>query len=283
MKKYNLSLLFAVATLMLGACQSPVKVEEVVNDGVEAKVEQDSPAEMEESKIKTTTYYDKTLFVLPLDHPYWETTSLSKENIQELKERYGFTDEGMATDDEAIAEEDSVSSVEKVNGKLDSEEEATTTNDNETSSTDSTSTSNTNSNATSTKPNSNSTTSNNTTKPNQNNQSSKPTPPVVEQPSEPTPPVVEETKKPVDLLDWNYIKSTLIAKGESLGMRYEARATLDDGYASPWQSSYMTVTNEDVIGYIGYQMEENANAGGTWFALEMVVQSDGNVLIYLIR
>ena len=302
MKKYNLSLLFAVATLMLGACQSPVKVEEVVNDGVEAKVEQDSPAEMEESKIKTTTYYDKTLFVLPLDHPYWETTSLSKENIQELKERYGFTDEGMATDDEAIAEEDSVSSVEKVNGKLDSEEEATTTNDNETSSTDSTSTSNTNSNATSTKPNSNSTTSNNTTKPNQNNQSSKPTPPVVEKPSapapqptppvveqpsepapQPTPPVVEESKKPVDILDWNYIKSTLIAKGESLGMRYEDRATLEDGYESPWQSSYMTVTNEDVIGYIGTQMDRVANSGQTWFALEMVIQSDGNVLIYLIR
>ena len=37
-----------------------------------------------------------------------------------MKERYGFTDEGMTTDDEVITEEDSkdVSSVEKVNGKL---------------------------------------------------------------------------------------------------------------------------------------------------------------------
>ncbi len=94
---------------------------------------------------------------------------------------------------------------------------------------------------------------------------------------------MEETKKPVDLLDWNHIKSTLIAKGESLGMRYEDRATLEDGYESPWQSSYMTVANEDVIGYIGTQMDRVANAGQTWFALEMVVQPDGNVLIYLIR
>lgn len=29
MKKMNLSLLVAVATLMLGACQSPIKVEEI--------------------------------------------------------------------------------------------------------------------------------------------------------------------------------------------------------------------------------------------------------------
>ena len=288
MKKYNLSLLFTVAMLMLGACQSPVKVEEPVNDVVKNNVEQDSLVEVAESKVKTTTYYDKSLFMLPIDHPYWKTTSLDLETIREMKERYGFTD------DEVITEEDSkdVSSVEKVNGKLDSEEEATTINDNETSSTASTSTSNTN--ATSTKPNTSDLTTNNNssdvTKPNNNPSSSnssttnKPTtPPVVEQPSEPTPPVVEETKKPVDLLDWNHIKSTLIAKGESLGMRYEDRATLEDGYESPWQSSYMTVANEDVIGYIGTQMDRVANAGQTWFALEMVVQPDGNVLIYLIR
>lgn len=320
MKKYNLSLLFAVATLMLGACQSPVKVEEVVNDGVEAKVEQDSPAEVEESKIKTTTYYDESLFMLPIDHPYWETTTLDKDTIREMKERYGFSDEGMASNNEVIAEEDSkdVSSVEKVNGKLDSEE-VKTTNDNETSSTVSTSTSNTNNNATSTstKPNtSDSTTNNNSsdvTKPNNNPSSSnssttnkpttppvveekpqpsepapQPTPPVVEKPSEPapqpTPPVVEESKKPVDLLDWNYIKSTLIAKGESLGMTYEPSMNRElDGYASPWQSSYMTVTNEDVIGYIGYQMEEASSWGRTYFNIEWVPQGDGNVNIYLIR
>ena len=56
-----------------------------------------------------------------------------------------------------------------------------------------------------------------------------------------------------------------------------------DGYASPWQSSYMPVNNEDVIGYIGYQMEQASSWGRTYFNLEMVVQSDGNVLIYLIR
>ena len=117
---------------------------------------------------------------------------------------------------------------------------------------------------------------------------SNPTPPVVEtpKPQEPQPqPPVEEPKpqRPVDILDWNYIKSTLIAKGQSLGMRYESRATLDDGYESPWQSSYMPVTNEDVIGYLGTKMERCANAGQSWFGLEMVVQNDGNVLIYLIR
>ncbi len=117
---------------------------------------------------------------------------------------------------------------------------------------------------------------------------SNPTPPVVEppKPQEPQPqPPVEDSKpqRPVDILDWNYIKSTLIAKGESLGMRYEPRATLEDGYESPWQSSYMPVSNEDVIGYIGTKMERCANSGQTWFSLEMVVQADGNVLIYLIR
>ena len=56
-----------------------------------------------------------------------------------------------------------------------------------------------------------------------------------------------------------------------------------DGWESPWQSSYMPVTNEDVIGYIGTKMERCANSGFQYFNLEMVVQSDGNVLIYLIR
>ena len=105
-------------------------------------------------------------------------------------------------------------------------------------------------------------------------------------PSNPTPPVVEEPKpqKPVDILDWNYIKSTLIAKGQNLGMIYEPSMNRElDGYASPWQSSYMPVNNEDVIGYIGYQMEQAASWGRTYFNLEMVVQADGNVLIYLIR
>ena len=105
-------------------------------------------------------------------------------------------------------------------------------------------------------------------------------------PSNPTPPVVEQPKpqKPVDMLDWNSIKSTLIATGQSLGMIYEPSMNRElDGYASPWQSSYMPVNNEDVIGYIGYQMEQAASWGRTYFNLEMVVQTDGNVLIYLIR
>ena len=287
-KKYSLGMLVAVATLTLGACQSPIRVEEVVNE-VESTVEQE-PVEVVQSqsvpKATKTTYYDKSLFKLPLDHPYWSTTVLSSDTIEKLKEHYGFSE--LVANDVVIEENQDSSN--QVEGNLASAELV-----------DDPSV----------------TTSNSTTKPNQNNQSSKPTPPVVEKPSEPapqptppvvekpsepapqptppvveqpsepapqpTPPVVEESKKPVDLLDWNYIKSTLIAKGESLGMRYEDRATLEDGYESPWQSSYMPVTNEDVIGYIGSQMESIANAGWTWFALEMVVQPDGNVLIYLIR
>ena len=105
-------------------------------------------------------------------------------------------------------------------------------------------------------------------------------------PSNPTPPVVEQPKpqKPVDILDWNYIKSTLISKGQSLGMIYEPSMNRElDGWESPWQSSYMPVTNEDVIGYIGTKMERCANSSFQYFNLEMVVQADGNVLIYLIR
>lgn len=290
MKKYNLNLLFAVATLMLGACQSPVKVEEPVNE-VENNVEQDS-SEVEKSRLVKITYYDKSVFKLPLDHPYWSTTVLSNDTIEKLKKHYGFTDEEIAIDDEVIAEEDSVSS-EKVTEKFDSEEVKTT--DNETSSIVSTSTPNTSSNATSTKPNTSNSTTNNSsdvTKPNNNPSSNssttnKPiTPPVVEQPSEPAPqpPVVEETKKPVDLLDWNHIKSTLIAKGENLGMSLDTSLTRENqGYASPWQSSYMPVTNEDVIGYIGVQMEQCASHGWEFFNLEWVPQGDGNVNIYLIR
>lgn len=105
-------------------------------------------------------------------------------------------------------------------------------------------------------------------------------------PSNPTPPVAEQPKpqQPVDILDWNYIKSTLIAKGNSLGMILDTSLTRDNqGYESPWQSSYMPVTNEDVIGYIGSQMESVAKWGWEYFNLDMVVQADGNVLIYLIR
>lgn len=290
MKKYNLSLLFAVATLMLGACQSPIKVDEIVNDVIEQDL---SPVEVETStsRLVKTTYYDKSLFKLPLDHPYWSTTVLSSDTIEKLKEHYGFTDEEMVADHEVMTEEDSKDvSSEKVSGNLSSE--AVLTNG--------TTSSNTNNNvSTSTKPNTNTSNSvinnsNSVTKPNNNQSSSnsstntQSTPPVVEEPSEPapqpTPPAVEETKKPVDLLDWNYIKSTLIAKGESLGMIHETSMNRElDGWESPWQSSYMTVTNEDVIGYISTQMTRISNAGYIYYNLDMVVQSDGNVLIYLIR
>ena len=343
------SMLVAVATFMLGACQSPIRVEEVANEVIEQE-----PVEVVQSqsapKATKTTYYDKSLFKLPLDHPYWSTTVLSSDTIEKLKEHYGFS-ELVAND--VVIEEDQDSS-NQVEGNLASAElvdDSSVTTSNSITKPNSNSTSNSttkpNSNSTSnntTKPNSNSTsnnttkpnsnsTSNNTTKPNQNNQSSKPTPPVVEKPStpapqptppvvekpstpapqptppvveqpsepapqptppvveqpsepapQPTPPVVEESKKPVDILDWNYIKSTLIAKGESLGMSLDTSLTRENqGYAFPWDSKMDIVSNEDVIGYIGYQMEECSNNGWEYYNLEMVVQPDGHVLIYLIR
>lgn len=162
-------MLVAVATLMLGACQSPIRVEEVANE-VESTVEQE-PVEVVQSqsapKATKTTYYDKSLFMLPLDHPYWETTVLNKETIRDMKEHYGFS-ELVAND--VVIEEDQDSS-NQVEGNLASAElvdDSSVTTSNST-----------------VKPNS--TTSNNTTKPNQTNQSSKPTPPVVEQPSAPAP------------------------------------------------------------------------------------------------
>ena len=149
---------------------------------------------------------------------------------------------------------------------------------NNNSTSNSSSSSNNNSTSNSSSSSNNNSTSNSSSSSNNNSTSNSGS----SQPS--TPPVVEETKKPVDILDWNYIKSTLIEKGQSLGMTYDTALTRDNqGYESPYQSSYMTVSNDTVIGYIGTQMERCVNQGWEDFNLEMVVQSDGNVLIYLIR
>lgn len=79
---------------------------------------------------------------------------------------------------------------------------------------------------------------------------------------------VDLVNEETDILDWNYIKSTLIAKGNSLGMILDTSLTRDNqGYESPWQSSYMPVTNENVIGYIGSQMESVAKWGWEYFNL----------------
>ena len=87
---------------------------------------------------------------------------------------------------------------------------------------------------------------------------------------------------PIDHPYWQ--TTTLIAKGASLGMIHEPSMNRElDGWESPWQSSYMTVTNEDVIGDIGTQMERVASQGGTYFNIEWVPQGDGNVNVYLIR
>ncbi len=306
MKKYNLSLLFTVATLMLGACQSPIKIEKV---DVENKIEQDSSVEVAESQSTSkvtpikTTYYDKSLFVLPIDHPYWETTTLDKDTIQELKERYGFIDEEVTVENDNSEEESKGVSSEKNNGSEKESTENTTESTSKPTTNQNVSTSTNNSSSVSKPNNNNNKSSSSTNQPTTppvveekpqpqppvqpSEPAPQPTPPVVEQPSEPTPqptPPVEETKKPVDLLDWNYIKSTLIAKGDSLGLPINESLNRENtGYESPWQSSYMTVTNEDVIGYIGTQMERIASAGVPDYNLEMVVQSDGHVLIYLIR
>ena len=245
MKKYNLSILLAVATLLFGGCQPVAQQDEKLDDVEVTDLVEDQESDLED-----------------LDDG--EEESEDSENETELK------DESLEQD-ESITE--STNSTGKTSGNTSSTNSSSSSarstssnssNNNSSSNTGSTSSSSSNNNSSSSTGSSN------------NGSSSTPsTPPVVEQP---------KPQKPVDILDWNYIKSTLIAKGNSLGMVYEASMNRElDGYASPWQSSYMPVNNEDVIGYIGYQMEQAASWGRTYFNLEMVVQSDGNVLIYLIR
>lgn len=229
MKKYNLSILLAVATLLFGGCQPVAQQDEKLDDVEVTDLVEDQESDLED-----------------LDDG--EEESEDSENETELK-------------DESLEQDESITESTNSTGKTSGN----------TSSTNSSSSS-----ARSTSSNSSNNNSSSSTGSSNNGSSSTPsTPPVVEQP---------KPQKPVDILDWNYIKSTLIAKGNSLGMVYEASMNRElDGYASPWQSSYMPVNNEDVIGYIGYQMEQAASWGRTYFNLEMVVQSDGNVLIYLIR
>ena len=261
MKKYNLSILLAVATLLFGGCQPVAQQDEKLDDVEVTDLVEDQESDLED-----------------LDDG--EEESEDSENETELK------DESLEQD-ESITE--STNSTGKTSGNTSSTNSSSSSarstssnssNNNSSSNTGSTSSSSSNNNSSSSTGSSSSSSSNNnsssSTGSSNNGSSSTPsTPPVVEQP---------KPQKPVDILDWNYIKSTLIAKGNSLGMVYEASMNRElDGYASPWQSSYMPVNNEDVIGYIGYQMEQAASWGRTYFNLEMVVQSDGNVLIYLIR
>ncbi len=258
-KYYGLGMLLAVATTLFGGCEQKV-IEDSVALDVQAQESEQVVEKLvnslgeEVSEIKTT-YYDSNLFTyLESDDLFFENR-ISKDSVSIAKSIFK-----VDTDETATNNSDNQEIVDSNTSENTSMEQESSNNNGLSSS---------NSGSTTQKP-------------------SNPTPPVVEppKPQEPQPqPPVEDSKpqRPVDILDWNYIKSTLIAKGESLGMRYEPRATLEDGYESPWQSSYMPVSNEDVIGYIGTKMERCANSGQTWFSLEMVVQADGNVLIYLIR
>ena len=219
-KKYNLSMVLAVATLFFGGCsdfyQNDNNVENVEVDSVNEEIE-------DFSLVKNESLDDEADILAENEV---ELSNLLVDNINNSSTRTGMSISGLSSNNGSSSNSGSSSN----NGSSSSSGSTT--------------------------------------------------------PSNPTPPVVEEPKpqKPVDILDWNYIKSTLIAKGQNLGMIYEPSMNRElDGYASPWQSSYMPVNNEDVIGYIGYQMEQAASWGRTYFNLEMVVQADGNVLIYLIR
>ena len=276
-KYYGLGMLLAVATTLFGGCEQKV-IEDSVTLDVQAQESEQVVEKLvnslgeEVSEIKTT-YYDSNLFTyLESDNPFFENR-ISKDSVSIAKSIFK-----VDTDETATNNSDNQEMVDSNTSENTSMEQESSNNNGSSSS---------NSESTTQKP-SNNNGSNSSNGGSTTQKPSNPTPPVVEppKPQEPQPqPPVEEPKpqRPVDILDWNYIKSTLIAKGQSLGMRYESRATLDDGYESPWQSSYMPVTNEDVIGYLGTKMERCANSGQTWFGLEMVVQNDGNVLIYLIR
>ena len=238
MKKYNLGMVLATATLIFGGCKNANNVDIIELDSSEVEVTQNLLVDSEE--IKELVESD------------------DNEEMDEV--------DNELIDMELLVSTESSSSLSSSNKSTIS----TGSSSSSSSSNKSTTSTGSSSSSSSSSESSNSGSSNSGS----SNSGS----------SNPTPPVVEETKKPVDILDWNYIKSTLITKGQSLGMIYEPSMNRElDGWESPWQSSYMPVTNEDVIGYIGTKMERCANSGFQYFNLEMVVQSDGNVLIYLIR
>ena len=313
-KYYGLGMLLAVATTLFGGCEQKV-IEDSVALDVQAQESEQVVEKLvnslgeEVSEIKTT-YYDSNLFTyLESDDLFFENR-ISKDSVSIAKSIFKVDTDETATNnsdnqeivDSNTSENTSMEQESSNNNGLSSSNGGSTTqkpsnNDGSNSSNGGSTTQKPSNNDGSSSSNGGST----TQKPSNNNGSSSsnsgsttqkpsnPTPPVVEppKPQEPQPqPPVEDSKpqRPVDILDWNYIKSTLISKGQSLGMIYEPSMNRNqDGWESPWQSSYMPVSNEDVIGYIGTKMERCANSGFIYFNLELVVQSDGNVLIYLIR
>ena len=248
MKKYNLGMVLATATLIFGGCKNANNVDIIELDSSEVEVTQNLLVDSEE--IKELVESD------------------DNEEMDEVDNE--LIDMELLVSTESSS---SLSSSNKSTISTGSSSSSSSSNKSTTSTGSSSSSSSSSESSNSGSSNSGSSNSGSSNSGSSNSGS-----------SNPTPPVVEETKKPVDILDWNYIKSTLITKGQSLGMIYEPSMNRElDGWESPWQSSYMPVTNEDVIGYIGTKMERCANSGFQYFNLEMVVQSDGNVLIYLIR
>ena len=253
MKKYNLGMVLATATLIFGGCKNANNVDIIELDSSEVEVTQNLLVDSEE--IKELVESD------------------DNEEMDEVDNELIDMELLVSTESSSSLSSSNKSTISTGSSSSSSSSNKSTTSTGSSSSSSSSSESSNSGSSNSGSSNSGSSNSGSSNSGSSNSGS-----------SNPTPPVVEETKKPVDILDWNYIKSTLITKGQSLGMIYEPSMNRElDGWESPWQSSYMPVTNEDVIGYIGTKMERCANSGFQYFNLEMVVQSDGNVLIYLIR
>ena len=258
MKKYNLGMVLATATLIFGGCKNANNVDIIELDSSEVEVTQNLLVDSEE--IKELVESD------------------DNEEMDEVDNELIDMELLVSTESSSSLSSSNKSTISTGSSSSSSSSNKSTTSTGSSSSSSSSSESSNSGSSNSGSSNSGSSNSGSSNSGSSNSGSSN------SGSSNPTPPVVEETKKPVDILDWNYIKSTLITKGQSLGMIYEPSMNRElDGWESPWQSSYMPVTNEDVIGYIGTKMERCANSGFQYFNLEMVVQSDGNVLIYLIR
>ena len=269
MKKYNLGMVLATATLIFGGCKNANNVDIIELDSSEVEVTQNLLVDSEE--IKELVESDDNEEMDEVDNELIDMELLvSTESSSSLSSSNKST---TSTESSSSLSSSNKSTISTGSSSSSSSSNKSTTSTGSSSSSSSSSESSNSGSSSSESSNSGSSNSGSSNSGSSNSGS-----------SNPTPPVVEETKKPVDILDWNYIKSTLITKGQSLGMIYEPSMNRElDGWESPWQSSYMPVTNEDVIGYIGTKMERCANSGFQYFNLEMVVQSDGNVLIYLIR
>ena len=189
-KKYNLSMVLAVATLFFGGCsdfyQNDNNVENVEVDSVNEEIE-------DFSLVKNESLDDEADILAENEV---ELSNLLVDNINNSSTRTGMSISGLSSNNGSSSNSGSSSN----NGS--SSNSGSSSNNGSSSSSGSSSNNGSSSNSGSSSNNGSSSNSGSSSNNGSSSNSGSTTP------SNPTPPVVEEPKpqKPVDILDWNYIK-----------------------------------------------------------------------------